>query len=428
LNFNRAHWWIGERSHLPGVSYAADISPQYRLAAEGKAPRRPEMTEYDGLLGYAYHLDAEALAEFLAERALKDGVYRVFDDVLDSVVAPDGSISSVICKAGGQIDGDFFVDCTGFAGLLTSKALGVGFESYGDQLFCDRAVAFRVPLDERSPIRPFTTATARKAGWIWEIDLQRRSGVGYVYSSAHVSDDEAEKELRRYIGSKAGSETARHLRMRVGRTRSFWTKNVAAIGLSGGFIEPLESTGIFLIQIGAVQLADSLVGVLGLARNSSLEPGYGAYLEALRPLAKRYTESMAVYYEELRDFIKLHYFLSNRTDSKFWLDNAKSESASESFVERLNEWRTRPPQSFDFTNRLNLFNEHSWLYIMFGMGWTPTEKTGLAPFTDPQRGSGLLAQVHARAKRASESLPDHRAYFRMAAKPVHPARDVEAAA
>ena len=421
LNFSPQLWWLVARSGVPGAQYALDVSPQYAVAQAGRAPRRPDMPPYEGVNGYAYHLDAELLAEFLADRAIKAGVTRVFDNVLQAQQAGDGSIEAIVTAEHGTIRGDFFVDCTGFASVLMGKTLGVGFTSYKDSLFCDQAVALRVPTEDGEPMRPYTTTTAKRAGWIWEIDLQSRRGTGYVYSSQHASPEDAEVELRRHVGKRADGLEARHLKMRVGRSDSFWTKNVAAIGLSGGFIEPLESTGIYLIETGALQLVESLQGVLGLAaanqastdqsQQAAGSPAHQAYLAAMEPLADTYNRRMISLYEEIRDFIKVHYFLTKRRDTAFWRDNADPAFAPDSLLQLLDRWSLRPPQQFDFTTRLNLFYEHSWLYILLGMGWKPQSLDAFRAFVPPETGIVLMKSVAEQVRKATALLPDHRAYF-----------------
>jgi tryptophan halogenase len=413
LTFSPSHWWLSRRAHLPGAKYAEDVCAQYRVAAAGRAPRTPDMKEYEGLFGYSYHLDAEALADFLSDLAMQSGVRRIYDDVLNAVQAEDGSIQAITTAEHGAISGDFFVDCTGFSGVLMSKTLGIGFESYKNELLCDRAVAFRVPIGEQNRLRPFTTATAKEAGWIWDIDLQHRQGVGYVYSSDHISAENAELALRQHIGPKSEKLSPRHLQMRVGRSKSFWEKNVVVIGLAGGFIEPLESTGIYLIETGAVQLADSLMGVLGLAaadepRNRDQQK---IYLHALRSVGEIYNKRMIHLYEEIRDFVKLHYFLTKRKDTSFWRDNVDPSSASDSLKLLLEGWNTRPPQNFDFMTRLSLFHEHNWRYVMLGMGWMPSQMAAFVPFTTTEMGNNLMDSVSKFAQRAIGILPDHRGYF-----------------
>ena len=268
VTFNTSLWWLNSAQRQAGAHYADHVCAQFQVAAAGKAPRTPGMPQFEAPVGYAYHLDAERLAEFLAYVALRRGATRIIDDVLDVEVGDDGTVTSVATAGHGMLEADFFVDCTGFASLIMNKRLGVGFKDFSGSLFCDRAVALRVPAEQRRAIRPYTTTTAKDAGWIWEIDLQPRSGIGYVYSSQHSSTEAAESELRRHVGAPAERLEAKHIKMRIGHSDVLWHKNVAAIGLSGGFIEPLESTGIFLIEAGATQLGDALQVTLGQARDA----------------------------------------------------------------------------------------------------------------------------------------------------------------
>lgn len=412
LNVNAALWWAAERAGLPNAKFAEDVYPQYRLAAAGKTPRRPDMPEYEGIVGYGYHLDAEALAKLLAEKFRAAGVTQILDKVVDTRLAENGDVAAVVTAEHGEIEADFFVDCSGFASLLLSKALGAGFNSYAETLFCDRAIAFRVPAEGRRLIRPFTTATARGAGWIWDIDLRERSGIGYVYSSRHISDDDAEMELHRYVGVKAKDLTARRLHMRVGHSRTMWLKNVIAIGLSGGFIEPLESSGLLLIEVAAIHMAESIVSILSL-KTSNNEPGGGAaFHESLASASAIFNKRMNDMYEELRDFIKLHYCLTQRRDTPFWRDNANERTYPESLREMLSRWKNRPPQPFDFPNRLNQFSESNWLCILFGMGWKPDNAEALKRFVSAELGQHLLAKIARRAQEGIASMPDHDGYFK----------------
>ena len=421
VTFNTTHWWLATRGHLPGVQYAEDLSAQARVAAAGRAPRHPGMPQFEAPLGYAYHLDAERFAEFLASMAMRAGVTRIYDEVLATNLDDDGLVSGIVTRENGSLEADFFVDCTGFARVIVEKGMGIGFIDYGRFLFCNRAVALRVPTEAATPIRPFTTATAKGAGWVWDIDLRSRRGTGYVYSSDHLSADDAEAELRRHVGPTAARHDARHLKMRVGRSEKFWHANVAAIGLSGGFIEPLESTGIFLIEAGAMQLVDSLQGILGLARQEA-SPGPGAegrtagrYRSALNRLSTQYNLNMTTLYEEILDFIKVHYQPSKRTDTPFWRDNTAAASSTPSLLEKLEAWSLRPPSTFDFRDRHAVFNEHNWLYVMLGMGWRPSSATGFRPFTTADAGDRLTQLIAENTANALSSLPVHRSYFEGAA-------------
>ncbi len=395
--------WLASHGRDPQRVFAYDLNVQPYLCDRLKAPRRPEWPQYGGPLAYAYHLDAEKLAEYLSARGVAEGIEHLIDDVTEVVRAPDGWITAVMTKEHGALEGDVFVDCTGFLGLLIGKTLGIPFIDYTDTLFCDRAVALRVPAQETGRrLRPFTTATAKSAGWTWEIDLKRRGGIGYVYSSAHVSDDEAERELRAHVGAAADGLTARRIKMRVGRSREFWHKNCVAIGLSAGFIEPLESTGIFLIEMGAYLLAQLFPGDLALTTR------------ATEAIARRYNAEMTRHYEDIRDFVKVHYCLTRRDDTAFWRDNTAPATIPEKLQARLEEWRYRPPGPYDFMSTVQLFGAHNWLYVMMGMDWRPEDLAGAAVFNDPADLRRKLAGIDEMRARAGVELPDQTAYFGLA--------------
>jgi tryptophan halogenase len=398
-----AQWIVSHGEDRQRV-FADDINVQPHLCDRLKAPRRPDGPQYGGPLAYAYHMDAEKLAEYLCSRGVAEGVEHVVDDVTHVDQAEDGSITGVVTKEHGTLAGDLFIDCTGFVGLLIGKTLDVPFIDYTDMLFCDRAVAFRVPAAKGlRPLRPFTTATAKTAGWTWEIDLRQRGGIGYVYSSAHISDDAAEHELRAHIGAAADGLTPRRLRMRVGRSSEFWCKNCVAIGLSAGFIEPLESTGIFLIEMGARLLAELFPGDAALATG------------ATAAMIRRYNAEMTRLYEEIRDFVKVHYCLTKRDDQPFWRDNVDPATIPASLAARLEEWRHRPPGPLDFMNTVQLFGHNNWLYVMLGMDWRPEDVAGAVGFSNPAELQHKLAAIDHARSRASVDLPDHAAYFGLAA-------------
>ncbi|MHB8283515.1 MAG: tryptophan halogenase family protein [Caulobacteraceae bacterium] len=414
-NFSSAEWWLTKRANTAGARYADDLCAQYALAAAGKSPRTQQMAPYTGEVGYAYHLDAELLANFLAQWCRERGVEHVIGDVTEVNHREDGAVKSVGLRDGASLEGDLFIDCSGFRGLMINRALGNPFISYNDVLFCDRAVAVRVPKTAGSTIRPFTTTTAKEAGWIWEIDLRERSGVGYVHSSRHTTFDEAEDVLRRHLGPVAEDLQIRRLEMRVGRSARFWHKNVVAIGLSGGFIEPLESTGIYLVEIGARFMVKALTSILGLAlaakagtTTGEAEPDFTSAMDAM---ARRYDARMIELYEEIRDFIKIHYCLTKRRDSAFWRDNVEAASIPDSLREKLDLWSIRPPEPTDFPNRYSLFGDTNWLYIMLGMGWRPSHYKGFVSPVSEGIGGALMRLSTEKRQKGLATLPDHRAYF-----------------
>src|SRR6266536_4952903 len=217
--------------------------------------RDPLVTEFRRVLFRSYHFDADLVAAFLSRYAVERGVRHFIGDVVDIGHSEAGWITHVQTQQHGRIEGDLFIDCTGFRGLLINQALGEPFQSFQDVLPNNRAVALRVPRDgKRLGMSPYTTATAMDAGWIWTIPLYGRDGTGYVYSDEFCSPEQAEATLREFAAHGQDDLVANHVRMRIGRNNRSWVKNCVAIGLSSAFVEPLESTGIFFIQHGIEQL------------------------------------------------------------------------------------------------------------------------------------------------------------------------------
>ncbi len=248
---------------------------------------------------------------------------HVLDDVVDVALDERGWISHVVTKQHGELHGDLFVDCTGFRGMLINQALGEEFLSYQDTLPNDRAVALRVPAGETADLRPCTTATAQDAGWIWTIPLFGRVGTGYVYASDYCTPDEAETALRKHVGPAADDLEANHIRMRIGRSRNSWVKNCVAVGLSSGFVEPLESTGIFFIQNAVEQLVKHF-------------PANG-WDDGLR---RSYNRQIANVMDGVREFLVLHYYAAAREDNQYWRD-AKTRPLPDGLAERLEHVASR---------------------------------------------------------------------------------------
>ncbi len=242
---------------------------------------------------------------------------------------------------------------------LIGKTLGVEFESVADWLLCDRAVAMRVPYDVKKPkdsIRPYTTSTAIEGGWVWDIGLRDRRGTGYVYSSEFLSDDDAEAALRDFEGPHCKDLPARRLRFTTGKIKTPWVKNCIAIGLSAGFLEPLESTGIFFAEEGVDYLAE-------------LFPRLGE-MDKAREI---YNTRMGQRYEEAIDFINLHYALSKRKDSSFWREASSERRMTPRVKEYLARWEQKPPSRLDFVDQIQLFSHINYEFILYGMDWTPEQ-------------------------------------------------------
>jgi len=243
-----------------------------------------------------------------------------------------------------------------------------------------------------APIASYTIASAQEHGWIWDIGLQERRGIGHVYSSRHCDDAEAERTLRRYIGPAADALTPRQLALQIGYRETQWVKNCVAVGLSGGFLEPLESSGIGLIETAAY-----LIGQLFPFNGDTA------------PVARHFNAFMRERYARIVDFIKLHYGLTQRTDTAFWRDNADPASFTESLREKLAMWRCRPPQRLDFITDVEMYLPASWQYVLYGMEFKTAPGAWAAPLTrgeEARREFATIAQLGAHALR---DLPPHRA-------------------
>ncbi len=381
--------WLSSDRAAP---FATTVSVQPFVAEAGLAPKTVQHKDYEGAITYAYHMDAEKFADYLRDLCKSRGVTHVVDDVVQVDKTGPEHIAAVETKTGLRLEADLFIDCSGFARVLIGKALQVPFESYGDWLLCDRAVTLRVPnaLRPASEIRPYTTSRALSAGWMWDIGLQERRGTGYVYSSQFISDDEAEAELRAQEGSHADELPARRLRFQSGKVTAPWTGNCVAIGLSAGFLEPLESTGLFLVEEGVGYLCEMF-------------PRFGPMGSA----STFYNEKMRTRYEECVDFINLHYVLSPRRDTPFWRAATAPERVTPRLRDLLDLWDVKPPSRLDFTDTSQLFAHTNYEYVLYGMGWLPG---GLPPLPQPLPPFDRRRMEAAEAK-ARQLLPTHGAYL-----------------
>lgn len=373
-------------------------TPQKRVADAGRAPKLASHDDYVGPLNYAFHFDAVALSHLLRDTGVALGVARVVDTVDEVRLAENGSIASLATRANGTLTADLYVDCTGFRAALIGKALGVPYKSCRDVLFCDSALAIQLPYDRPdSPIPSYTISTAHEAGWTWDIGLETRRGIGHVYSSAHSSDDRAEAVLRAYCGAGAEGLEARKFRFEAGYRETNWYKNCVAIGLSSGFFEPLEATGIVFAEVAAVKLA-------------TLFP-WGGDHEAS---ARQFNALMLKRYERARDFIKLHYNISERRDSDFWRDNTDPATTPDSLHELLDRWRHRPPGPIDIDANVDIFGEASWQYVLYGMGYRTDLGVQAGTYRYHDAARAAFAEVQRQADYACRTLPTNRELVNLA--------------
>jgi tryptophan 7-halogenase len=385
-----SYWLLGAAGN--NVNWDEVNTPQKRVADACRAPKLISHSDYLGPLGYAYHFDAVKLAQFVRKQAIASGVRHIVDTVDAVNLTDDGSIGSLVTREHGVLSADLFVDCTGFRAQLIGAGLGVPYKSCRSVLFCDTALAMQVPYERPdSPIASYTISTAHEAGWTWDIGLESRRGIGYVYSSAHTDETTAEQTLRAYVGPAAAGLEARKIGFNAGYREINWKKNCVAIGLSSGFFEPLEATGIMFTEIAAVTLAN-------------LFP-WGGDLEIA---AKQFNERMRRRYERALDFIKLHYCLTERRDSPFWRDNVEPGSIPDSLHELLRRWRHRPPGSIDIDPNVDIFPDTSWQYVLYGMGYKTDLKPRAGVFKYYDEAREAFAEISRQADFACRTLPTNR--------------------
>lgn len=383
------YWLLGVAGD---VNWDEVNTPQKRVADASKAPKLITHANYMAPLNYAYHFDAVSFAKFLREFVITQGVRHVVDTVQAVKLTEDGSIASVTTRGNGDLTADLFVDCTGFRAQLIGGALQVPYKSCRSVLFCDSALAMQVPYRQpNAPIASYTISTAHDAGWTWDIGLEARRGIGYVFSSDHTDNERAEQTLRRYVGPAGDDLDARLIKFGAGYREINWQKNCVAIGLSSGFFEPLEATGIVFTEVAAVML-------------SNLFPWGGDYETS----ARQYNDIMRRRYERALDFIKLHYCLTERRDTQFWRDNADRASIPDSLQELLERWRFRPPDSIDIDPNVDIFAEASWQYVLYGMGYRTDlrPRAGVLRYYDDARAA--FDEIRRQSDYACQTLPNHR--------------------
>jgi glycine/D-amino acid oxidase-like deaminating enzyme len=373
--------------------YAEAVAFQCAAANAHRAPK----TMADGALGhrlnYAYHFDAGKFATLLTRRAVELGVRHLQGRVDEVSLNADGSIKSVTSPEHGELSADFFIDCTGFRARLIGQALKAPFKSVADHLLTDRAVALQTPYaTPDAPIPSYTLSTAHEAGWTWDIGLGERRGIGYVYSSRHSSDERAIDLIRSYIGEAARGMEPRVIRFDTGYRSEPWVKNCVSIGLASGFFEPLEATGILLIEIAIGYLVDFLprTGPLDVA-------------------ARQYNALMEARNESILSFLKLHYCL-NRRDEPFWRDNADPATLPDRLADLLQMWKHRPPSRFDINEAIDPFPLCSYQYVLYGLDYATDIEAQRPSFPQVAAANRVFERVRNFGAYAARDLPDHRAF------------------
>ncbi len=409
-------WWLKLKKDTVAADYACFTVPA--MCNAKRSPRYLDGTVFDskvdGYLGnqrmpdrallledlqvqypYAYHFDANLLGKFMSGYAQKRHVRQILDDVVDVKLKENGEIRALVTKEHGEIEGDLFVDCTGFRGLLINKVLEEPFISFSESLPCDSAVAMQIPAKpEEEGMNPYTTASALSAGWVWDIPLYHRTGTGYVYSSAFTSAEAAEREFRAHLGKRAEGCKALHIKMRVGRNRNSWVKNCVAIGLSSAFVEPLESTGIFFIQHGIEHLVTYFPG-------KTIDP----------ESVKSYNKAIGDLVDGIREFLTIHYVAGSRNDSDFWKATKNDLVISESLAARLKLWKQRLPTNRTINQNYHGFQSMSYSVMLLGLGHCPDRNLAALDHMPDSHAFEAFDQIKKRSQHLIHSLPSQYEYL-----------------
>jgi len=386
----------------PSIAHAMAVGPW--LLDQNKAPRLAGSAPFDGLAPYAYHLDAVLFASYLRDYCTTLGVAYLADDVLGAERDARGFVASLRLKEHGAFPVDFVIDCSGFRGLIIRQTLNEPFLPYDRWLLCDKAVALQLPHAPGAPLNPYTTATAMNAGWSWHVPLYSRRGTGYVFSSRFASDEQAVDEFLGYLDEAAAGATPRVIKMNIGRSRRSWVNNCLAIGLAGGFIEPLESTSIHFIQMAIRWFIDSFPDTEG---NPAVTDNYNRLVQEL--------------YEEIRDFIALHYRLSNRADTAFWRAARDGLELPDGLQAKLERWRSKLPSPTDVTSRLSLFSEWSYIYVLAAKGYWDNAALPIQDAVSDADYEAFARGMRERQQAALTQAPDHRELLtRLRATPAAP--------
>lgn len=387
------HFWL-RRHHAGAAPPIGDYSTAVTAAAAHRF-MRPGSDPQDlaSAYGYAYQFDATRFAPFLRDHAETRGVIRT--EGLVTAVERDpgtGDVSAIILADGERIEGDLFIDCSGFRALLIDGAMNEAWEDWSHWLPCDRAVAAPCASPDGG-IEPFTRAIAMPAGWRWRIPLTHRVGNGYVYASAYLSEDAATDALVAAMENPPLAEP-RHLRFRAGRRRRSWVGNVVSIGLASGFLEPLESTSIYLVQMAITQLIEHFPAACVADADRD---GFNALVD--------------LEYDRIRDFLILHYHATTRDDSPFW-DHVRTMRIPESLADKMALWRGSG-QVTRYNN--GLFLEPSWIAVYLGQNVVPDGWDPRADVPDAAALDRALAALRDGIARAVDAMPDHAAYLKAAA-------------
>ena len=376
------HIWLSGQQKGLATDYG-DYCLELRAAVENKFAHLPK----NGL-NYAYHIDATLYAKFLRKLSEENGTARIEGKIVKvNTHSESGFITSLTLDSGKQVEGDLFIDCTGFRGLLIEQTLHAGYEDWSHWLPCDSAVA--VQTESTGPAIPYTRSIAREAGWQWRIPLQHRVGNGMVYCSRYISDEDARETLLANIEGELLTEP-RVIKFRPGQRLKQWSKNCVAIGLASGFLEPLESTSIHLIQRSAVRL-------MRMFPHNTIE----------QTDIDEFNRQSRFDIETIRDFIILHYCVTNRTDTPFW-NYCRTMDIPETLAHRIEHFRKTGRV---FRTHNELFAENSWIQVMLGQGIEPEQYHRVVDVMDDEELGRFLKTIKSNVEKTVSQLPVHEEYI-----------------
>jgi len=394
---NLTSHWLQSKDNIP---FAHAISFQPHLCDAGCAPKQIQTPEFAAVANYGYHLNATKFAKLLQEHCTKKlGVKHVVDHVIKINGHIDDDIQSLTTKEQGEIAGDLFVDCSGTASILLAKHYQIPFISKKHILFNDSAIAVQVPYSDKDDvIKSHTLSTAQEAGWIWDIGLPTRRGIGHTYSSVYQSDLEAELVLKTYLAKDLTTASIEQLRFRKlsfepGHREKFWHKNCVAVGMASGFLEPLEASALALVELSAKMISKEL-------------PTDHAIMAIT---AKRFNQRFTYRWQRIIEFLKLHYVLSKRQNSQYWRDNRENASIPERLTELLQLWQYQEPSFNDFTEIEEIFPSASYQYILYGMGFKTQVRTSTKKPSDEAKALHFLQENYQLGQKYQAGLPSNRA-------------------
>lgn len=390
LGFDVTNYWL----HNKSICDFSRLSEIYTIAEQNRSPKQISSPPYVGAVDYAYHFNAAKFSDLLAKNAReKFSVKHCIETIAQVLLHDDGSIRALTYESGTTEEFDFYIDCSGFAALLIGETLGVSFLDKSSQILTDTALALQEPTADTDEILPYTLATAHKAGWIWDIPLTNRRGIGFVYGSNFMSEDEAVQQFSAYVGRDLQQANLRRVPMKIGYRESFWQKNCVALGLAQGFVEPLEATSILVTDFAAQLLARS----------------FPQYQDDIPLLADYCNKVVSYTWERVMDFVQLHYFISDRRDSDFWIENTEKLNLSPLLQERLALWKLAPPKRSDFFSAFDIFGVENYLFVLYGMGY-PT-RPGRLGVAEAEKSAGLINEVQKKSKHSATSLLSHRVWL-----------------